>query len=175
MQTGSPANPQWVAADNKPYYVLDPKQPRRTPIASDPKSVGDRRDYRRRVRRQGRMRGLGPLGWIFCVPYDPGATYKVSLADDNSETDLVPAVTTTTTAAATAGATIIAVTSATGFVVAYPIAATGIPPGSYISAINGLNITITQQVLAGGVASGATVTVTPPGPPTVAKPPAGVK
>jgi hypothetical protein len=59
-------------------------------------------------------------------------------------------------------------------VVGLPIAATGIPVGAAISAINGLNITIVPATT-GTVASGATVTVTPPGPPTVAKPPAGIR
>ena len=88
MQTGTPANPQWVAANGAPYYVLDPKQARRTPIATDPVSRGDLRDYRRRVGWRGRRRGLGPLGWIVLMPRDPSATYKISLADDNSETSL---------------------------------------------------------------------------------------
>jgi len=172
LQTGSPANPQWVACNGSFYYTLDWKQPQR---ARGALSEGNRQDYLRRVGWQGRRRGLGPLGWLILTPYDAGGTYKVSLADDSSETQLVPNVTTTTTAAATAGATVIAVTSATGFVVGLPIAATGIPAGASIAAINGLNITLSAAVLAGGVASGATVTVTPVGPPTVAKPPAGLK
>ena len=88
MQTGTPANPQWVAADGKPYYVNDPKRAQRTPDAADPKSKGHRADYIRRVGWQGRRRGLGPLGWVVCMPYDPSATYKVSLADDGSEAAL---------------------------------------------------------------------------------------
>ena len=83
-------------------------------------------------------------------------------------------VTTTTTASVASGLSVIPVTSATGFVVGLPIAATGIPAGASIAAIAGLNITI-NPATTGTVASGATVTVTPPGPPTAAKPPAGVK
>ena len=173
MQTGTPANPQWVAADGKPYYVLDAKQPQRTAIASSA-SKGNRQDYARRIGQYGRRRGLGPLGWIVCVPYDPSGTYKVSLADDNGESALVANVTTTTTASVAVAQTVVPVTSATGFVVGLPIAATGIAAGASIAAINGLNITI-NPATTGTVASGATVTVTPPGPPTAAKPPAGVK
>lgn len=172
MSSAAQANPQWVACDGKPYYVNDPKQPQRT---AGVLSEGNRQDYLRNVGWQGIRRGLGPSGWMIQVPYDPGATYKVALADDSTETALVPLVTTTTTAAAVAGATVIAVTSATGFAAGLPIAATGIAPNAAIVSIASLNITITPAVLTGGVASGATVTVTPVGPPTVAKPPAGVK
>ena len=87
MQTGTPANPQWLPCDGKPYYVMDAKRTQRTAVPSTP-SMGNRCDYVRRNGWFGRRRGLGPLGWIFCVPYDPGATYKISLADDNSETTL---------------------------------------------------------------------------------------
>jgi hypothetical protein len=170
MTTTVQANPQWVLADGKPYYVLDAKQPQRTiGVVSE----GRRQDYLRNVGWQGRRRGLGPLGWIVLVPLDKTSTYKVSLADDSTETALVQNVTTTTTALVGSGQTVIPVTSATGFVVGLPIAATGIPAGAAITAINGLNITIAPATT-GTVASGATVTVTPPGPPTVAKPPAGI-
>jgi hypothetical protein len=170
MSNAAQPNAQWLVADGKPYYVLDPTQSRRTPAGI---SEGNRQDYIRRVGWQGRRRGLGPLGWIVCMPVAAG--YKVAGADDGVEANLVPNVTTTTTAAATAGATVIAVTSATGFVVGLPIAAAGIPAGTSIAAINSLNITLSAAVLAAGVASGATVTVTPVGPPGVAKPPAGTK
>jgi len=172
MSSAAQANPQWVLCNGAPYYVLDWKQTQRT---KGTLSEGNRQDYIRRIGWQGRRRGLGPLGWIIMPPYDAGGTYKVALADDSGETNLVANVTTTTTAAATAGATVIAVTSATGFALGLPIAATGIPAGASIAAINALNITLSAAVLTGGVASGATVTVTPPGPPTVIKPPAGIK
>ena len=84
MQTGSPANPQWVAADGRPYYILDAKRAQRTP--GNPPSTGNRLDYIRRVGWQGRRRGLGPLGWIVCMPV--AATYSVSLADDSTEANL---------------------------------------------------------------------------------------
>jgi len=86
----------------------------------------------------------------------------------------VPNVTTTTTASTAAAQTVIPVTSATGFAVGLPIAATGIPAGASIAAVNGLNITISAATT-GTVASGATVTVTPVGPPTVNKPPPGTR
>ena len=85
MQTGTPANPQWVAADGSPYYVLDPKRAER---GASGIGKGNRLDYCRNVGWQGRRRGLGPLGWIVLMPFDPSATYKVSLADDGSETAL---------------------------------------------------------------------------------------
>lgn len=172
MSSSVQANPQWVAADGKPYYTLYWNQPRRTHSGI---SYGDRRDYVRRVGRRGRSLGIGPLGWIFCVPYDATSTYKVTTADDTSETALVPPITTTTTASVAANGTVIPVTSATGMAAGMPIAATGIPPNAAIISIAALNLTIAPPVLAGGVASGATVTVTPPGPPSVAKPPAGIK
>jgi len=84
------ANPQWHACNGQPVYVLDPKQPRRT--AAGTASYGDQRDYVRRVGHQGRRRGLGPLGWIVCLPYDPAGAWNISLADDNTETALTPPV-----------------------------------------------------------------------------------
>jgi len=169
MSNSAQPNPQWLNCDGAPYYVLDPKQSQRTKGVL---SEGNRQDYIRQVGWQGRRRGLGPLGWIICMPVAPG--YKVATADDSTETTLVPPVTTTTTALVASGQTVIPVTSAAGFVVGLPIAATGIAPNSAITAINGLNITIAPATT-GSVASGATVTVTPVGPPTVAHPPAGTK
>lgn len=87
MQTGTPANPQWVSCNRGVYYVLDPKQPQRTRGVL---SEGNRQDYIRQVGWQGIRRGLGPLGWVIQVPQN--ATYKVSLADDPSETALTPPV-----------------------------------------------------------------------------------
>jgi len=89
MSNVAQPNAQWLAADGKPHYVLYDKQSRRAPSGI---SEGNRQDYLRRVGWQGRRRGLGPLGWIFCVPYDPSATYKVSTADDAVETTLTPPV-----------------------------------------------------------------------------------
>lgn len=169
MSSSAQPNGQWLTCDGAPHYVLYDKQTRRTPGAV---GEGNRQDYIRRVGWQGRRRGLGPLGWIICMPVAAG--YKVSTADDASETSLVPNVTTTTTASVASGLSVIPVTSATGFAVGLPIAATGIPAGASIAAINALNITISSPTT-GTVASGATVTVTPVGPPTVGKPPAGTK
>ena len=169
MSNSAQPNAQWLTCDGAPHYVLYDKQSRRTPNAL---SEGNRQDYIRRVGWQGRRRGLGPLGWIICTPVAAG--YKVSTADDGVETALVPNVTTTTTALVASGQTVIPVTSATGFAVGLPIAATGIAPGASIAAVNGLNITINPATIS-SVASGATVTVTPTGPPTVGKPPAGTK
>jgi len=86
MTTTNHSNPQWVLADGKPYYFNDPKRAQR--VADTAPSTGNRLDYLRRVGRQGRRRGLGPLGFIFCVPFDPSATYYVSLADDAAEAPL---------------------------------------------------------------------------------------
>lgn len=91
MAQSPPGNPQWVACNRKPYYALDATQPQRTRIPGTP-STGTRQDYIRRVGRQGRRRGLGPLGWIFEVPQDPSATWFIELADDNTETALTPPV-----------------------------------------------------------------------------------
>jgi hypothetical protein len=84
MSSGVQANPQWVLATGQPLYVLDPKQSQRTPIAGTP-STGNRRDYIRRVGWQGRRRGLGPLGWIVCMPVNTSTSWKVSTADDSVE------------------------------------------------------------------------------------------
>lgn len=168
MSNSAQANPQWVLCNGSYLYGYAMR-------AARPKagvSLGTYRDYDRRVGTWARTRGIG--GWMMGVPYDSGGTWRVSMADDSGETALVPNVTTTTTASVAPAQTVIPVTSATGFAVSLPIAATGIPAGATIAAVNGLNITI-NPATTGTVASGATVTVTPVGPPTVMKLPAGVK
>ena len=89
MFNGAQPNPQWVACDGAPHYVLYDKQPQRTKGVL---SEGNRQDYIRQVGWQGRRRGLGPLGWIICVPYDAGGTWRITLADDSTETALTPPV-----------------------------------------------------------------------------------
>lgn len=84
MFSGVQVNPQWVPANRGVYYVLDPKQSQR-PLAAGTPTKGNRQDYWRRTGRWGRRRGLGPLGWIFIVPFDPAATWVVSTADDGVE------------------------------------------------------------------------------------------
>ncbi|HEY2417528.1 MAG TPA: hypothetical protein VGH84_06385 [Steroidobacteraceae bacterium] len=84
MNSGVQANPQWVLADGKPYYFLDPKQSQR-PHAVGSISEGNRQDYAREVGWQGRRRGLGPSGWIFCVPLNTSTSWKVTTADDSVE------------------------------------------------------------------------------------------
>jgi len=54
-------------------------------------STGTRRDYWRNTGGWGRTRGIG--GWMIGVPYDASATYRVSLADDNVESNLAGAAT----------------------------------------------------------------------------------
>jgi hypothetical protein len=89
MSNAAQPNAQWVAANGQPLYVLDPKQPLRTHAGI---SEGNRQDFIRQVGWQGRRRGLGPLGWIVLMPLDKTAAYKVSTADDSSETTLTPPV-----------------------------------------------------------------------------------
>ena len=89
MSNTAQPNPQWVACDGAPHYVLYDKQARRTPGGI---SEGNRQDYLRRVGWQGRRRGLGAMGWILLMPYDSGGTYKISLADDQVETALTPPI-----------------------------------------------------------------------------------
>jgi hypothetical protein len=55
-------------------------------------SEGNRQDYIRQVGWQGRRRGLGPMGWIILMPRDPSATWKITTADDSTETALTPPV-----------------------------------------------------------------------------------
>jgi hypothetical protein len=84
MQTAATGGPQWVLANGAPYYCLYAGQPQRTKGVL---SEGNRQDYIRRVGWQGRRRGLGPLGWIICMPVTT-STYYVSTADDSTETTL---------------------------------------------------------------------------------------
>ena len=84
MSNAAQPNPQWVNADGKPYYCLDPKQAQRTHAVLP--SEGNLQDYLRQVGWQGRRRGLGISGWIVCMPVLAG--YKVSLADDSTETTI---------------------------------------------------------------------------------------
>jgi hypothetical protein len=58
----------------------------RTGAPSEEGTYGDRRDYTRRVGRFGRRRGLGPMGWIVCMPVNSG--WVVSTADDANESNL---------------------------------------------------------------------------------------
>jgi hypothetical protein len=167
MTATPPGDPQWVACDGKYHYGYAPLPAPPRPHTVLP-STGTRRDYVRRVGSWAGSRGIG--GWLFRVPKN--ATWYISTADDSGETALVANVTTTTTASVASGLSVIPVTSATGFVIGLPIAATGIPVGASIAGISGLNITI-NPATTGTVASGATVTVTPPGAPTPIKPPAG--
>lgn len=91
MTTTAQAGTQWVVCDGRPHYALYAKQPVQTHAGI---SQGTRQDYLRQVGWQGRRRGLGPLGWIFCVPYDSTGTFKVSTADNSTETTLTPPVAT---------------------------------------------------------------------------------
>jgi hypothetical protein len=169
MSQTPPGDPQWRACDGSIVYGYQAPMPPQTarPHAAS-YSYGTYRDW---VLRMGFNRTKGIGGWRIVLP--KGAGWFAATADDSGETALVPNVTTTTTASVASGLTVIPVTSATGFVVGLPIAATGIPAGASIAGIAGLNITI-NPATTGTVASGATVTVTPAGPPTAQKPPAGV-
>lgn len=81
----APATAQWVPCDGKPFYVNDPK------VSARPHSgisEGTRQDYLRRVGWWGRRRGLGPSGWIICMPVK--AAFSVSLADDSGDASTPP-------------------------------------------------------------------------------------
>jgi hypothetical protein len=84
MYSGVQANPQWVPANRGVYYVLDHTQSQR-PLAAGTPTRGNRQDYWRRTGRWGVRRGLGPLGWVFVVPFDKNANFVVSTADDGVE------------------------------------------------------------------------------------------
>jgi hypothetical protein len=168
MTTTPPGDPQWRACDGSYIYGYATI---RAPFTARPHtgvSTGTYADYERNVGGWSGTRGIG--GWMMRLPKN--ATYYISTADDSGEASLVANITTTTTASVAPGISVIPVTSATGFVVGLPIAATGIPAGASIAVINGLNITISAAT-SGTVANGATVTVTPIQPPTPQKPPAG--
>lgn len=86
-------NPEWMAADGKPYYVLAVPRVAGNPILPRPATgvlggTGYRRDYVRRIGWQARRRGLGPIGWIIHMPIDPTATWFVKLEDDSADTTL---------------------------------------------------------------------------------------
>jgi hypothetical protein len=85
MTTSPPADPQWVPCNGKYYYGYAPLPAPPRPHAGV--STGTYRDFDRNCGSWGRSRGIG--GWLIGVPYDPGATYSVSLADDSVETALV--------------------------------------------------------------------------------------
>jgi hypothetical protein len=74
---------QWVPCNGAFYSGYAPvmARPHTAP------SKGTYRDYWRRNMGFARTRGVG--GWAIGVPYDPSATYYVSLADDSAETSLV--------------------------------------------------------------------------------------
>jgi hypothetical protein len=162
------ANPQWRMCGGQYIYgfAMVTARPHTAP------STGTARDYWRRNGSWSGSRGIG--GWMLRMPYDVSGAWRISTADDSGEPALVPNVSTTTTASVAPGLAVIPVTSAAGFVVGLPIAATGIAAGATIAGISGLNITI-NPATTGTVASGATVTVTPAGPPSAMKPPAGVR
>ena len=86
MTQTPPGDPQWVACDGKMHHgyanLPNPNRPH-TVLPS----TGTRRDYWRRARCFARTRGIG--GWLIGAPFDPSATWYVSLADDSSETTLV--------------------------------------------------------------------------------------
>lgn len=82
------ANPQWTQCNGQPLYVLYSQQPQRGKGTLTLPATGDRRDYVRNVGWQGRRRGLGPLGWIICMPYDPAGAYYVATATDDVEATL---------------------------------------------------------------------------------------
>jgi hypothetical protein len=87
MDNAAHPNPQWYPCDGKYHYgYVALPNPARPHIGL---STGTRRDYWRINRCWLRTRGIG--GWMIGVPYDPGATWMVSLADDNGETPVANA------------------------------------------------------------------------------------
>ena len=84
-------NPEWSPCDGRPVYVLANPKVSGSPILPRPATApgtGYRQDYVRRVGHQGRRRGLGPLGWIVCLPADPSATWYIKMEDDSADTTL---------------------------------------------------------------------------------------
>jgi hypothetical protein len=75
-------NVQWKPCNGGFYYgyAMVAARPHTAP------STGTYRDYWRRNMGFARTRGVG--GFMIGTPYDPAATYYVSLADDSSETTL---------------------------------------------------------------------------------------
>lgn len=82
MTQSPPGDPQWVACDGRYRYGYVPLPAPPRPHAGP--STGTYRDYERNVSGFARTRGIG--GWMIGAPYDPSATWFVSLADDSVET-----------------------------------------------------------------------------------------
>ena len=83
MSQTPPGDPQWVACNGQYHYGY-------APLPAPPRphtglySTGTRRDYERNVSGWARTQGIGV--WMIGVPYNPAATWYISLADDSVET-----------------------------------------------------------------------------------------
>jgi hypothetical protein len=87
IRASSTGNPEWVAADGKPYYTLFVPKSGGTPLLPRPAAApgtGYRTDWRRRVGNKYGFTGLGPMGFRFCVPVVAGNYCK--LTDDSADT-----------------------------------------------------------------------------------------
>ena len=83
MTTTPSGNPQWRAAGGATIYSYQMLPLPFTARPHTPPSTGTYRDW---VRHMGynRTRGIG--AWMIRLPFDPGATWFVTTADDSGDT-----------------------------------------------------------------------------------------
>ena len=84
MSTTPAGNPQWRACNGSYIYGYQaPLPPQTARPHANPPSTGTYRDYWRRVHGWARTKGIG--GWKLGLPFDPGGTWYVAVADDSSD------------------------------------------------------------------------------------------
>ncbi len=83
MTTTPTGNPQWRAANGATFYGFRTIPLPFTARPATPPSTGTPRDW---VRHMGFNRTMGIGGWLVKTPTDPGATWFVTTADDNTDT-----------------------------------------------------------------------------------------
>jgi hypothetical protein len=83
MTTTPTGNPQWRAANGGIVYSFQAPVAPQTNRPHTGTSYGTYRDW---VMRMGYSRTKGIAGWRIILPYDPSATWFVTVTDDSSDT-----------------------------------------------------------------------------------------